>query len=857
MKIVQCKTNHLVNPLGYAMDSSTFSFQVEEAVGKIQAAARIRVSDQADMSALIWDSGCSRKIDSLACEANIALSPRTRYFWTVTLQTDTGEEATSDVNWFETAKMHEAWCAKWITCDSSEPRHPLFLKTLPVEKQIASARLYICGLGLYEAYLNAERIGEEILTPYSNDYTQWLQYQTYDVTEQLRKGGKLAVMLGNGWYKGRFGFTSPPDGAGYYSDSWKLIAEVRVVYTDGSEAVFGTDESWRVTRSDITFSNLYDGEHADANLSPGEPVPVTLCAAPTAPLTARYSTAVTVHERIKPVEIIHTPAGETVLDIGQNLAGSFSLKVHLPQGSRVHLQFGEIMQNHCFYRDNLRSAKAEFLWVSDGNPHVLQPRFTFYGYRYVKVEGVPNLSKDDFTALALYSDIEPVGHIETGHALVNQLIQNTQWGQKSNYLDVPTDCPQRDERMGWTGDAQVFSPTAAYLTDCYAFMRKYLYDMAREQEKQGGMVPDVVPSAGHGNTACVWGDATCIIPWNLYVFYGDPQILREHYNSMKAWVDYIEKLDGDTHEWGKRFHYGDWLALDRHTVVADEALGGTDEGFIANVYYRHSAILTAKAAEVLGKTKDREYYITLAERLFRYIQNEYFSATGRCCVDTQTAHIMTLYFNLAEDRERAKAALYRLFERSGGKLRTGFVGTPLMCNVFSDIGDSVMAYELLLNEAYPGWLYAVNLGATTIWERWNSVNEDGSISSTGMNSLNHYAYGSIVEWIFRHAAGINPVEDAPGFRKVRLVPAPCESLGFLKAVYRSAAGTYRVSWQMEDTHHVSLQITIPFGCEAELVLPSAPDSVYTDRENPLFADVRNGVCHLCAGEYAIGYDTAG
>jgi alpha-L-rhamnosidase len=835
------------------MEKPVFSYQVEEAAGKTQLAARIRVSVRADMSVLILDTGFSPAIDSLAYEADIALTPRTRYYWTVNVRTDAGEEAQSDVNWFETAKMQEPWQARWVTCDSGEPRHPIFTKTLPVDRQVASARLYICGLGLYEAYLNDERVGAEYLTPYSNDYREWLQYQTYDITAQLNKGGKLAVILGNGWYKGRFGFTSTLESAGYYGNDWKLIAEVRVVYTDGNEAVFGTDTSWPVTRSDITFSNLYDGEHADANLNPGASVPAALCAEPSAPLLARYSTAVTVHEQMKPIALLHTPAGETVLDIGQNLAGSFRLKVHIPKGEQIRLQFGEIMQNGCFYRDNLRTAKAEYLWTSDGNPHVLQPRFTFYGYRYVKAEGAPNLQKDDFTALALYSDIEPAGFLQTGHALVNRLIQNTQWGQKSNYLDVPTDCPQRDERMGWTGDAQVFSPTAAYLTDCYAFMRKYLYDMAREQEARGGMVPDVIPSFGHGNTACVWGDATCIIPWNLYIFYGDVQILRDHYGSMKAWINYIGQQDGVTREWGKRFHYGDWLALDRHSVKPDEALGGTDEGFIAYVYYRHSAMLTAKAAAVLGKSEDRAHYGALAEEILRYIQSEYFSVTGRCCADTQTAHIMTLYFNLTEDRTRAKAALDRLFVLSGGKLRTGFVGTPLLCNVLSDEGDANMAYSLLLNEEYPGWLYAVKLGATTLWERWNSVTEDGSLSSTGMNSLNHYAYGSITEWIFRHAAGINPVEDAPGFRKARLIPTPDERLGFLEAEYRSAAGTFRVAWRMEDSRRLSLRITVPFGCTAELVLPFAPDSVYQDRSNPLFADVRDGICHLRAGEYAVGY----
>ncbi len=838
MKITHCKTNHVINPLGYAMDKPVFTWQVEETLGKTQEAARVIISTHEDMTRPIFDSGFSSAISSLAYEADLPLSFRTRYYWTVTVKTDAGEEATSWVNWFETAKMAEPFVGQWITCDKDNPRHPLFEKTLLLEGKAASARLYICGLGLYEAFLNGERIGDEYFTPYSNNYNQFLQYQTYDITTQLNKGGKLSVLLGNGWYKGRFGFTSQPDSRGYYGDSWKLIAEIRVIYEDGSEEVFGTDESWQVTRSPITFSNLYDGEQVDANLPPSSPMTASILKETLAPLTARYSTPVTVHEQLKPVAVISTPAGETVLDLGQNITGSFLLPVNLPKGKTIRLLFGEVLQNGCFYRDNLRSAKAEYTFVSNGNPTVLQPHFTFYGYRYVKLEGVPNFKKDDFTALALYSDIEPIGHIETGHALVNKLIENTKWGQKDNYLDVPTDCPQRDERMGWTGDAQVFSPTAAYLTDCYAFMRKYLFDMSKEQLEHDGMVPDVVPACGHQNAACAWGDATCIIPWNMYVFYGDPLILKEHYQSMKAWVDYLQRLDGSTHEWGKHFHYGDWLALDLPSANVDEVFGGTDEGFIANVYYRYSALLTAKAAKVLDHLEDEKHYLALGDTLLSYIQSEYFSKAGRCCIDTQTAHIMTLYFNLMEDKARAKAALDRLFKLSGDKLRTGFIGTPLMCNVFSHMGDSQMAYNLLLNEEYPGWLHEIKLGATTVWERWNSINDDGSISSTGMNSLNHYAYGSIVEWIFRYAAGINPMEDKPGFKKALLMPQPNRALGHLKASYRSAAGLYESAWSFTDDTRVELLITVPFNCTAELHLPQ---------------EIRQ----LTAGQYRFNYECAG
>ena len=853
MKITRCQVNHLINPLGYELGKPVFSYVVEEVKGKIQTDARICVSRSAAMESQVFDTGFIN-IDSLAYKADMLLLPRTRYYWTVTVHTDAGEEVTSEVNWFETAKQDETWAGKWITCDSKEPRHPIFTKELPITKEVAAARLYICGLGLYEAYLNSEKIGTEYMTPYANNYNRWLQYQTYDITDQLAKGGRLAVLLGNGWYRGRFGFNMESNGKPFYSDTLKLIAEVRVLYADGSEDIFGTDESWEVTRSQITFSNIYDGEAADATLPETDAIPAQLCEEVLAPLAARYSTPVTVHEELSASRFIHTPAGETVLDIGQNLAGTFRLKVHEPKGTVIHLQFGEILQGGNFYRDNLRTAKAEYIWVSDGEAHTLQPHFTFFGYRYVKIEGIENLKKEDYTALSLYSNIPPAGTLTTGNEKVNQLISNTQWGQKGNFLDIPTDCPQRDERMGWTGDAQVFCPTAAYLTDCCAFFRKYLHDMAEEQLENSGMVPNVVPSVGDNDCSSAWGDATCIIPWNLYLFYGDKSILSEHFDSMKAWVDFMQIQDGDDHAWRKHRHYGDWLALDHPSGGKNEARGGTDEGFLADVHYRHSAMLTAKAARELGKEDEANHYDALAGRILKGIREEYFSPSGRCCIDTQTAHLITLRYGLHE-HDRAREALQKSLFNAGNKLRTGFIGTPILCDVLSEEGLHELAYDLLLGEEYPGWLYAVNLGATTIWERWNSVEADGSISSTGMNSLNHYAYGSIVAWMWRYIAGIQPCEEAPGFRKVKLVPVPDWRLRHAAAEYASPAGTYKSAWKALDTTHVEMSFTVPFGCTAELELPFAPEQVYEDKANPMFVRVEKGICHLMAGTYLVRYET--
>jgi alpha-L-rhamnosidase len=855
MKIIECKTNHLTSPLGYKMEKPVFSYIAADAKGKKQTAARIAVSCNKDMSGLFFDTGFTASIDSAGYEADIQLLPRTRYYWTVTVKSDAGEEAVSGINWFETGKMGEPWLAKWIACDSAEPRHPVFFKKLSVEKPVKHARLYICGLGLYEASINGKKIGNEELTPYCNDYNRWLQYQTFDVTDMIENGAEFSVLLGNGWYKGRFGYSAKLNRKPFFSDIWKLTAELRVIHDDGSETVTGTDEGWQIRRSNIVFSNIYDGEILDATLPEAEPEPAFVCPETIPVLTERLSVPVAVHERITTVDLIHTSAGETVLDMGQNFAGIFSLRVHEPNGTRVRLQFGEILQGGNFYRENLRSARAEYVYISDGNPCVVRPHFTFYGYRYVKVEGVSNLKKGDFEGLALYSDLGKTGSLSTGSDPVNKLIKNVEWGMKSNFIDIPTDCPQRDERMGWTGDAQVFSPTACYLRDSYAFFRKYLYDMAQEQETTGGKVPDVIPSVGNEGTSSVWGDAACIIPWNLYLFYGDKTILDRQYSSMKAWVDYITSVDGENNGWRDVYHYGDWLALDDPNGKKDATQGGTDKGFIASVYYAHSARLVVQAADVLGIKEDAATYNALAEKVMDGVRKEYYSATGRSCINTQTALVMALYFGVIGNRERVRAELRQKIERNDGKLQTGFVGTPLLCNVLSDNGMSDLAYRLLLNEEYPGWLYTVNLGATTIWERWNSVEADGRISSTGMNSLNHYAYGSIVEWLYRHAAGINPTVENPGFRKILLKPKPNYHLKFLKAEYRTPLGICKSAWNVPDDKHLELSFTIPFGSKAELHLPFAGEAVFNDKTNPLFTDVRDGVCYLGAGEYKVSYET--
>ncbi|MDF2510518.1 MAG: alfa-L-rhamnosidase [Herbinix sp.] len=859
MEIIQMKTNHVVNPLGFMITKPVLSYKVIDAKGKKQISARVIVSLDPDMSQPVYDSGESKEIDSISYTVPMELEPCTRYYWTVTVTTDEGETTKSQVAWFETGKGQEEWSGKWISSDLNVGTHPYFFKCFELKGKVKKARLYISGLGLYEAYINGKKISEECLTPYYNNYDAWIQYQTYDITDLLTEDTiQLDVLLGNGWYKGRFGLNNPTDAdKGLYGDTFTLISELKIEYVDGKTELIISDESWQARKSKITASTIYDGEVYDETLEDSTVHPIKLYEKRMARLTERLSLPIKVKETIKPVNLITSPKGETILDLGQNHSGWFSLRVQEPRGNQVKLYFGEELQEGCFYNTNLRTAKAEYTYISDGTQQIVRPHFTFYGYRYVKLEGFTNFSIEDYTGLVLYSDLEEAGSFETDHPLVNRLILNAKWGQKSNFLDVPTDCPQRDERLGWTGDAQVFAPTACFQMDSYAFYKKYLYDMYEEQKLRAGAVPDVIPACGQQGTSAVWGDAATIIPWVVYQFYGDKTILEEQYDSMKAWVDYIRKTNGEEWQWRKKFHYGDWLALD--SKDPDSPIGATDTGYIATLYYYYSTLLVSKAGEILGKAEDEKLYEERAKNLLLELKQEYFSATGRPCITTQTGYVTALNFDIAMDKRRIVEDLLKDFKINGFKLETGFVGTPLLCNVLSENGMNEIAYTLLVNEDYPGWLYAVKLGATTIWERWNSLDQNGNFSSTGMNSLNHYSYGSIVEWMYRHVAGINPILSKPGFREVKLVPKPDYRLKKAEAAFDSPIGVYKSKWEITPSFGLSLDITVPFGGTAYLTLPYAPEDIYEQKDNSMFNKLEKSgdgyQCILESGTYHIEYAT--
>lgn len=847
MKITRMKCNRITNPLGFSLGIPKLSWVTDAPNAKKQKACQVQVATDESFNNILFDSGVSKDISSLGYALNMELKPRTRYFWRVKVWTDSGD-VVSPVAWFETAKMNEQWKAQWITPDWEDKRvHPLLRKTFSVDADITSARVYVCGLGLYELEINGERVGDEYLTPYCNAYDKWLQYQTYDVTHLLNKGNNaIGAMLGNGWYKGRFGFGN--FGEALYGDTFALLCELVVQYSDGRVETIISDESWKAAPGPVMFSDIYDGEIQDARkrvdgyskacFDDSSWSGVKTVNINSELLEARRSLPVRIMEQRKPVKVIKTPKNETVLDMGQNMVGWLQFKVNAPKGSEIFLQYGEELQDGCFYRENLRSAKAEFRYISNGETALVQPYFTFYGFRYVKIEGWPDeLRPEDFTGCVVYSDMERTGTIETSNPFVNKLFQNALWSQKGNFLDVPTDCPQRDERMGWTGDAQVFSGTASFNMDVYAFFNKYLYDLSLEQKERNGRVPNVIPTfrmgKEHGDPrmeggACGWGDAATIIPWCMYLFYGDEAILKQQFDSMKAWVDFIHSQDDGSRLWNKGLHYGDWLALDGPDPLSP--MGGTPNDFVASAFYKHSAELVAKAARVLGKEDVAAKYQQLANEVKKAIQDEFFSPRGRIAVNTQTAHVLALFMDLVPGglRDRVADALKQKLMECNYHLKTGFLGTPYLCRVLSENGYNDLAYTLLINDDFPSWLYEVKMGATTIWERWNSLLPNGKFAELGMNSLNHYAYGSIVEWMYRNMCGINPMEEYPGFRKIRLAPKPDGRLQWAKAALDTPVGRYQSSWQISE-NGLTFEFNIPFNASADLVLPDA--SIETVRVN--------------------------
>ena len=701
------------------------------------------------------------------------------------------------------------WNAVWI-----QPEHdmgdvvPVYEKQFSLSKMPVRAMLHITALGVYEAHLNGKRIGNFVLAPGWTSYYSRLQYQSYDITTDLTEQNTITVAVGKGWYRGPMpGWCDSSYQDGLRSWPAGLLAELEITYEDGTSETIGTDTSWSVAESATRFAEIYDGEQYDASKDfSAARCGVHALEGPWDSLIPQEGVEIHEQERISPSGIFTTPAGETVVDFGQELTGYVELSVDAKCGDVIALSHAEVMdRDGNFYTENYRAAKAKLHYTCCDGRQTWHPHFTFFGFRYIRIDAFPGgaaLAKpENFTAIVVHSEMKRTGHLSCSDPLLNQLFSNIIWGQKGNFVDVPTDCPQRDERLGWTGDAQVFVRTACMNYDVEQFFTKWLADMAADQRDDGcvgHVIPDLLQSP-YGSAA--WGDAAVICPWEIYLAYGNPQILKNQFDCMKGWIDYITSSTKTPYLWTGGTHYGDWLGLD---APSGSYKGSTREDFIASAFYAHSTELLIKAGHVLGK--DMADYEALYEKIIAAFRAA-FPTYG-----TQSECVLAAHFHLTEHPQSAADQLAKMVKEAGNQLQTGFVGTPYLLHVLSDYGYAELAYTLLLRKEYPSWLYPVTKGATTIWEHWDGIMEDGGFWSADMNSFNHYAYGSVADWVYQKAAGIHTAEDAPGYAFIRFAPVPDVRLSWLTASLQTRHGLVESGWRQEDGKW-RYEITTPVDAE--------------------------------------------
>ncbi len=728
------------------------------------------------------------------------------------------------------------WEARFVTPDwdedttKSQPSS-LLRREFAVRAEVIQARLYITALGVYEAQLNGATVGDHVLDPGWTSYTHRLRYQTFDVTDMLRQGSNaIGAMLGDGWYRGRLGF-----GGGrrnIYGDRLALLAQLEISYADGSTERVVTDETWRAARGPIQASDIYDGESYDARLErPGWATPgyddrdwvgVRSIERNLATLVAPSGPPLRGIDLVAPVAIIASPSGRTIVDFGQNLVGWVRLTVQGTAGQKITLRHAEVLEDGELSTRPLRQAEATDRYTLRGDGvETWEPHFTFHGFRYAEVTGWPGeLKADDLVAVVVHSDMERTGWFECSDPLLNRLHENVVWGMRGNFLDVPTDCPQRDERLGWTGDIQVFSPTACFLYDSAGFLQSWLADLAAEQQDAGGMVPIVVPNVlGDSFAAAAWGDAAVVVPWVLYQRFGDTALLAAQFESMRSWVDYIAGLAGEGRLWDQGFQFGDWL--DPSAPPDNPAAARTSPQIVATAYFAHSAELVGQAAGVLGRAEDEAHYRALAAEVRAAFAHEYITPAGRMLSDATTAYALSLEFGLLPDaaqRQHAAERLVALIRESGYPSSTGFVGPPLICDALCRAGKYRAAFRLLLQRENPSWLYPVTMGATTIWERWDSMLPDGSINPGEMTSFNHYALGAVADWLHRSIGGLAPA--APGYRSIEVRPRPGGGITQAMARHRTPYGMAECAWIIEGGKF-EITVVVPPNTTARVTLPGS------------------------------------
>ena len=843
--------DHKINPVGIDNKQPRFSWKIKGTGNNImQTAYLLRVASDEKFSSIVWQSSKVETSESiLQTYRGPELKSGQKYFWQVKIWDNKGTESkwSQPAFWEMGLLSPSEWKAKWIEKEGDTLRYSpstLFRKEFQLTRSISSARVFITSHGYYELEINGKKVGDQVLTPGWTSYGKRLQYQVYDVTKMLSKGNNaIGAMVGDGWYRGTLAWGN---NWAVYGKKLGLLVQLKITYTDGSVSTVISDETWKTSKDGpIRMDDIYNGETYDAtiNISGWSNAGfndknwknVQIGNYNLNNLIASEGMPVRKIQEIKPVKIFKTPKGKLIVDMGQNMVGWLRLKVTGKKGTVVTLRHAEVLDKTGeFYTENLRAAKCQLTYTLSGEgQEVYEPRFTFMGFRFVEVEGFPgDLTTDNLTGVIVHSDMPVTGSYECSNPMINQLQHNIQWGQKGNFVDVPTDCPQRDERLGWTGDAQAFCRTAAFNMDVSTFFTKWLKDVATDQKK-GGEVPDVIPDilnkqgALSAQPSAGWGDVSVIAPWTMYMVYGDKNILENQYQSMKAWVEYIRKQAGDSYIWKGGSKYGDWLFYHPPVNNHTEADGYTEHDFIATAFYAYSSSLLADAAKALGKTDDEKTYTNLFNKIKSVFINEYVTNAGRVGTNSQTSYVLALKFNLLPDNLRSKAAefLNADIKSRDNHLSTGFLGTPYLCHVLSSNGYSETAYDLLLQQTYPSWLYPVKMGATTIWERWDGEKTDSTFQDAGMNSFNHYAYGAIGDWMYRVSAGIETM--GAGYKHIIIQPHPTSKLAYSKATFESSYGTIASGWERKDGK-VIVKVKIPANTTATIILPASDQNKVTE-----------------------------
>ena len=833
------RIEHQRDAFGIGTDRPRLSWMVEtEGDGWHQAAYEIEAYDINGDGTLRGQTGRVKSDQSVLVDWPFEpLSSRERVMvraraWSV----EGGVSDWSEPASIEVGLLHpEDWTARFAGPDwdedLSQPQPaPLLRREFDVRPGVRSARLYITALGVYEAQLNGAVVGDHVMSPGWTSYRHRLRYQTFDVADLLREGrNALGAMLGDGWFRGRLGF-----GGGrrnIYGDRLALLAQLEITYADGTTERVLTDEAWRATTGPILASDIYDGETYDARLErEGWSEPnyddtdwtavrhidwdLNTLVAPLGPPVRRI-------ELVAPTQILTSPSGKTILDFGQNVVGKLRLTVPGSQGHTITLRHAEVLEHGELSIRPLRFAKVTDRYTLKGDGiETWEPRFTFHGFRYAEIENWPGeLKLDDIRAVVCHSDMERTGWFECSDPLLNRLHENVVWSVRGNFFDVPTDCPQRDERLGWTGDLQVFSPTASFLYDVSGFLTSWLQDLGADQQDARGIVPVVIPNVLPDSpmAAAAWGDAAVIVPWVLYLRFGDQAILAAQFESMRAWVDRVAEIAGESRLWDQGFQFGDWL--DPAAPPENPGAARASHPLVATAYFARSAELVGRAAGILGFAEQKSHYLSLAREIREAFAREYVTPAGRLVNDVQTAYALAIEFDLLfsdEQRQHAAERLRDLVQEDGYRIGTGFVGTPLICDALCHTGNYATAYRLLLQQECPSWLYPVTMGATTIWERWDSMLPDGSVNPGEMTSFNHYALGAVADWLHRTVAGLAPAE--PGYRKLSIAPRPGGGIRHASARHLTPYGLAECRWSIEG-QTINVDLIVPPNTTASVTLP--------------------------------------